>query len=60
MIMKLYAITDLSQAKTFFMMMIGAETHAGESHRSSPQNHLFPKGPTTSWRPMTEREDQRG
>jgi hypothetical protein len=56
MTMKLYAITGLSQSKTFFMMKVGAETRAGKSHPSSPQRHLFPEGPATYGRAMKERE----
>jgi hypothetical protein len=57
MIMKLYAITSLSQSKTFFMMKVGAETQAGGSYTSSPQKHLFSEGPATFGRSLKEGEN---
>jgi len=55
--MKLYAITSLSQSKTFFMMKVGAETQAGGSYTSSPQKHLFSEGPATFGRSLKEGEN---
>ena len=52
--MNLYAITSISQSKTFFIMKVGAETRAGESHPSSPQRHLFSEGPATFGRSLKE------
>jgi hypothetical protein len=60
MVLTFDAIIHLSHSKTLFMMKVGVDSRAGESHPLSWHIQWFPMGPETSGRPEKRREHKHG